>query len=72
MVEIEVIGPVRKVGRSLALIIPPKAARRANVTEGVSVIARISVYAPHPFGLLKSVAKGSFDGREQKLWHDRL
>jgi len=72
MDEIVVIWPMRRMGGSLALIVPPEAAMRANVTEGVSVVARISVCAPHPFGLLKGIAKVSFDRRDQKQWHDRL
>jgi hypothetical protein len=72
MSEIEVVGPVRRMGNSLALIIPSKEARRAHITEGVPVRARVSVEVPPPLGLLKGVAKGSFDRKKEALWRDRV
>jgi antitoxin component of MazEF toxin-antitoxin module len=72
MDEIEVVGPVRRMGNSLALVIPSKDARRAHISEGDPVRARVSVEVPQPFGLLKGVAKGSFDRRKEKQWRDRL
>jgi antitoxin component of MazEF toxin-antitoxin module len=72
MNEIEVVGPVRKMGNSLAVVIPSKDAKRAHITEGVPVRARVSVEVPRPFGLLKGVAKGSFDRKKEGLWRDRL
>jgi len=56
----------------LAVIIPAKAAKRANITEGVPIRARVSIGIPEPFGLLSGRAKGSFDGRMEGLWRDRL
>ena len=72
MSEIEVVGPVRRMGNSLAIVIPSKAAKRAHITEGIPVKARVSIEVPEPFGLLKGVAKGSFDRRKERLWRDRL
>jgi hypothetical protein len=70
--EIEIVGPVRRMGNSLAVIIPSKDARRARITEGVPVRARVSVEVPSPFGLLKGVARGSFDRRREGGWRDRI
>jgi len=67
-----VVGPVRKMGNSLALVIPSKEAKRAHISEGVPVRARISVEVPAPFGLLKGIAKGSFDRRKEGEWRDRI
>jgi antitoxin component of MazEF toxin-antitoxin module len=72
MEEIEVVGPVRRMGNSLAVIIPSKAAKRANITEGVPIRARVSVDVPQPFGLLSGKVRGSFDRRKERLWRDRL
>lgn len=72
MEEVEVIGEVRKMGNSLAVIIPSKAAKRANIREGVPVRARVSVEVPEPFGLLAGLAKGSFSRRKEGLWRDRV
>ncbi len=72
MNEIEVVGPVRRMGNSLAVVIPSKDARRAHISEGVPVRARVSVDVPKAFGLLKGVAEGSFDRRKEKQWRDRL
>jgi hypothetical protein len=72
MEEIEVVGPVRRMGNSLAVVIPSKEAKRAHITEGIPVRARVSVEVPQPFGLLKGIARGSFDRRKEGLWRDRL
>lgn len=72
MEEVEVIGEVRKMGNSLAVIIPSKAAKRANIREGVPVRAKVSVGIPEPFGLLADRSKGSFDRRKERLWRDRI
>ena len=72
MDEIEVVGPVRRMGNSLAVIIPSKAAKRANITEGVPIRARVSVEVPEPFGLLSGLTKGSFNRRKERLWRDRI
>ena len=72
MEEIEVVGPVRRMGNSLAVVIPSKEAKRAHIIEGIPVRARVSVEVPPPFGLLKGIAKGSFDRRKEGLWRDRL
>lgn len=66
------VGTVRKMGNSLAVIIPSKAAKRARITEGVPVRAKVSVEVPEPFGLLSGMAKGSFDRRKEGLWRDRV
>ena len=72
MDEIEIVGPVRRMGNSLAVIIPSKDARRAQITEGVPVRARVSVQVPRPFGLLKGIARGSFNRRKEGGWRDRI
>jgi hypothetical protein len=36
------------------------------------VRARVSVEVPQPFGLLKGIAKGSFDRGKEGFWRDRL
>ena len=72
MDEVEVVGTVRKMGNSLAVIIPSKAAKRARIMEGIPVRAKLSVEVPEPFGLLSGLAKGSFDRRKEGLWRDRL
>lgn len=72
MPEIEIVGPVRRMGNSLAVVIPSKAAKRANITAGVPVRARVSVEVPKPFGLLSGAAKGSFDRRKEGLWRERI
>jgi hypothetical protein len=72
MEEIEVVGPVRRMGNSLAVVIPSKEAKRAHITEGIPVRARVSVEVPRPFGLLKGIARGPFGRRKEGLWRDRL
>ncbi len=72
MAEVEVVGAVRRMGNSLAVIIPSKDAKRANIREGVPVRAKVSVEVPAPFGLLAGLAKGSFDRPKDGLWRDRL
>jgi len=72
MEDIEVVGPVRRMGNSLAIVIPSKQAKRAHLSEGVPVRARLTVEIPNPFGLLKGIAKGSFDRRKEGQWRDRL
>ena len=51
-------------GNSLALVIPSKDARRAHISEGVRS-GRAFPSGTQPFGLLKGVAKGSFDRRKE-------
>ena len=72
MNEIEIVGPVRRLGNDLDVVIPPKDAKRARISEGVPVRPRISVEVPRPFGLLKGVATGSFDRRKEGAWSDRV
>lgn len=72
MEEVEVVGEVRRMGNSLAVIIPSKAAKRANIREGVPVRAKVSVEVPQPFGLLAGRAKGPFDRRKEALWRERI
>ncbi|MCI4325634.1 MAG: hypothetical protein L3K00_07135 [Thermoplasmata archaeon] len=72
MEEVEVVGPVRRMGNSLAVVIPSKTAKRAHLVEGVPVRVRLSVDVPPPFGLLKGIAKGSFDRRREGGWRDRI
>lgn len=72
MTEFEVVGPVRKVGNSLAVMIPARAARRAKIREGVPVRARVSVESVEPLGLLKGIAKGKFERKKEGLWRDRI
>jgi hypothetical protein len=72
MEDIEVVGPIRRMGNSLAVVIPAKQAKRAHLTVGVPVRVRLSVDIPQPFGLLKGIAKGSFDRRKEGKWRDRL
>lgn len=66
------VGPIRGRGNSLAALIRAKQARRALLSEGVSVRARLTVESPHPFGLLQGIAKGSFDRRKERQWRDHL
>jgi hypothetical protein len=70
--EIVVVAPVRKVGNSLAVLIPAKDAKRAHISEGVPVRARVTVEVPEPLGLLKGIAKGHFDRKKEGLWRDRI
>ena len=66
------VGPVRRIGNRLAVVIPSKDARRAHISEGVPVRARITVEASQPFGLLKNLADGAFDRQKDQQWRDRL
>jgi hypothetical protein len=68
-----VVGPVRRLGNSLVVVLPAKAARKEHITEGVSVRARVSTEVPDPFGLLRGVVtKGSFRRSRGEGWRDRF
>lgn len=63
---------VRRVGNSIALIIPAKAAREAGLRAGDQVEASIQVRGPDPLGLLKDLPYEPFERRKEGLWRDRI
>lgn len=48
-------GRIRRVGNSLAFIIPASEARRAKLVPGQEVDAEIQVFPRSPLGLLRGV-----------------
>ncbi|HKS59155.1 MAG TPA: hypothetical protein VJS68_00060 [Thermoplasmata archaeon] len=72
MTEVHVQGVVRRVGNSLAVIIPAEDARRAGMTPGTPVDAQIRPAVSSPLGLLKGLAYKPFDRHKEMLWRDRI
>jgi hypothetical protein len=72
MRELKVSGHIRRVGNSLALLIPVGEARKAGLTAGDPVDATIQSGVPDAFGLLRDLPYKPFDRRREGLWRDRI
>jgi hypothetical protein len=72
MRELRVSGHVRRVGNSLALLIPVADAKKVGLAPGDPVDAIIQSGVPDAFGLLKDLPYRPFDRRKEGLWRDRL
>lgn len=72
MPELRISGNVRRVGNSLAVLIPIAAARQAGISTGDPVDVLIRSGVPDPFGLLKDLRYEPFERRKGALWRDRL
>lgn len=74
MAVTEMTGKVRRVGNSLAVLIPADKARQAELEEGATVSLRLEKEVASPLGLLKG--KVAYDGpflrRKEGLWRDRI
>lgn len=70
MAKIHVRGRIRRVGNSLALIIPSADARRARLRPGQEAAATIETTLPDPFGLMAHLKAGPFHREEEE--HDRF
>lgn len=65
MGELKVHAKVRRVGNSLAFLIPATAARKAGLHEGDAVVARLEKEKGDLFGLLKGLLPpGPFTRRD--------
>lgn len=62
---------VRKVGSSMAILIPAREARRAGLREGSVVEVSIKPKVPEPLGLLKDLPYKPFIRAKEGLWRDR-
>jgi hypothetical protein len=70
--SLDLVGRIRKVGNSLALLIPAKEGRRAGLREGQTVRAHLEPELPEPLGLLADLPYEPFDRHREGLWRDRL
>lgn len=68
----EVAGRIRRVGNSLAILLPSKEARRSGLHEGDSVSITVRKGVVEPLGLFKDLYDGPFDRHKGGLWRDRL
>ena len=72
MNELHVSGHVRRVGNSLAVLIPIGDARKAGISTGDPVDVLIRSGVPDAFGLLKGLPYAPFERRKRGLWRDRI
>ena len=70
--ELHVSGHVRRVGNSLAVLIPIAEARKAGISTGDPVDVLIRSGVPDAFGLLKGLPYVPFERRRRGLWRDRI
>lgn len=68
--DIHLVAPVRRVGNSLAVIIPAEDARRAGLVEGSIVEADLRPTLPPILGMLKGATPSPF--RREKSHDDRV
>ena len=69
---IQLVTRVRRVGNSIAVLIPAREARRAGIREGQMITATIQQEIPEPLGLLEDLYDGEFSRRKERLWRDRI
>jgi len=67
-----VAGVVRRMGNSLAVIIPADQARRAGLVAGIPISAEIQPRPVEVLGILKGGKFRPFDRHEDGLWRDRI
>jgi hypothetical protein len=72
MTELRVSGHVRRVGNSLAVLIPVREARKAGLSAGDPVDALIQSGVRDAFGLLKGLPYRPFRRSNEGLWRDRI
>jgi antitoxin component of MazEF toxin-antitoxin module len=72
MEPVRVAGTVRRVGNSLAVLIPVADARRAGLVAGSPIDAEIRPRSVEALGLLKAAKHRPFDRHEEDLWRERL
>ncbi len=72
MTELRVSGHVRRVGNSLALLIPLPDARKAGISAGDPVDAVIHSGVPDALGLLADFPYRPFERAKEGLWRDRI
>jgi len=70
MTSLDIVGTVRRLGNSLALVIPAREARRAGIRPGGRVRAHVETDAPAPLGLLADLDYQPF--AREGLWRDRI
>lgn len=72
MTDLHVSGHVRRVGNSLAVLIPIGEARKAGISTGDPVDVLIRSGVPDAFGLLKGIPYAPFERHKRGLWRDRI
>lgn len=65
-------GRLRRVGNSLAVLVPSKEARRSGLHEGDAVSLTLRKGKVEPLGLLKDLYDGPFQRHKGGLWRDRI
>jgi hypothetical protein len=66
----DLVGELRRVGNSLALLIPARVGRKAGFRAGQKVRAHLEPEIPEPLGLLIGLKFGPFDRHEDNLWRE--
>ena len=70
--ELRVSGRIRRVGSSLALLIPTRDALKAGLSAGDPVDAVLRSGVADAFGLLKDLPYRPFERSMEGLWRDRV
>ena len=74
MADFQIHGKLRKVGNSLAILIPAKVAREANLAAGQTVDGTLRTDLPPILGFLKhqGVPHVAFDRKKDMGYRDRI
>ena len=63
---------VRRVGHSLAILLPARTVRESNLRAGQRVLVSLEPKVPEPLGLLKDLRGVPLGRRQEGLWRDRI
>ncbi|HLE46878.1 MAG TPA: hypothetical protein VI818_01170 [Candidatus Thermoplasmatota archaeon] len=72
MPRIHVRARVRRVGNSLAILLPAAQVKDAGLQAGQTVEAEIETDVRSPVGLLKHIPYEEFQRSKERAWRDRL